>query len=228
MTNKSKISLSIVAVLFLALAGSAAAYSQSCVAPEAQAFREAVQTGNKQDPAIQAKLAALPALEQFEARICAMQKMSAEEVASAYAKKQAMTKGPDKIPGADQVPTVVLGIKEATDATGLGKDLMPGTNSWLGYVDGKLVSVTGTAYLKDPSKGVLFVMQDGKIVGSQRYAAPTSSGPLKIVSESNGVLTIQSVAGTYEAYDADTNLRQNVTTKGGTTYTFDTRTRTYK
>ncbi len=59
-------------------------------------------------------------------------------------------------------------------------------------------------------------------------SAPTATGPLKIVSEAGGILTLKSVGGTYDAYDADTNTRHEVTTKGGTAYTFDLASRTFK
>ncbi|VAW33158.1 hypothetical protein MNBD_CPR01-257, partial [hydrothermal vent metagenome] len=58
--------------------------------------------------------------------------------------------------------------------------------------------------------------------------APTATGPLKIVSEANDILVLQSVAGTYEAYDLNTNTLHDVTTKGGTTYKFDLKTRMFK
>ncbi len=71
-------------------------------------------------------------------------------------------------------------------------------------------------------------MNDFTPVGAQAISAPTATGPLKIVSEVNDVLTLQSVGGTYEAYDANTNTRHDVTTKGGTTYTFNLISRTFR
>lgn len=228
MTNKTKIiSLSVAAVLLIGTFGSAFAYDQACTTPEAQMIREAVQTGNSKDPAIQAKLASLPLLEKLEARICSLQKMSPEEVAAIVAKKQA---DPGFTPSLDAnpLPPVTLGVQAAIDPTFLGQSLIPGTNTWTGYVNGKFVVVTGTAEKADPSQGVLFVMNDFTPVGAKAIYAPTATGPLKIVSEANGVLTLQSIAGTYEAYNADTNTRHDVTTKGGATYTFDLASRTFK
>lgn len=116
---------------------------------------------------------------------------------------------------------VKLGIQEAIDPTILGKGLLVGINTWQGYVDGKLVSITGTAQRDNPSQGVLFVWEPDNGIGTSRtYLAPTATGPLKIISEENGVLTIQSLAGTYEANDIQTDARSEVKTKGGDTYSF--------
>ncbi len=227
MTNKTKISIGTVATILLFVAfGSTLAYDKACTTPEAQMIREAVQTGNKKDPAIQAKLASLPALEKVEVQICSLQKLTPEEVAVIVAKKQAIA-GFTPSSDADTLPPVTLGVQAAIDPTFLGQSLILGTNTWTGYVNGKFMVVTGTAQRADPSQGVLFVMNDFTPVGSQTIPAPTATGPLKIVSEANGVLLLQSVGGTYEAYDADTNTRHEVTTKGGAMYTFDLRTRTF-
>jgi len=227
MTNKTKISLGAVAVVFLTIAGSAAAFDQICEIPEAKMIREAVQNGNQQDPAIQGKLASLSALEKVEVRICALQRLTPIEVAAIAAKKQAMA-GFTPSPNADPLPPVALGIQAAIDPTYFGQNFIPGTNTWTGYVNGKFVVVTGTAERTDPSRGVLFVMNDFTPVGAQAISAPTATGPLKIISEANGVLILQSIAGTYEAYDVNTNTKYNVTTKGNTTYMFDLKLRTFK
>lgn len=227
MTNKTKISLGAVAVLLLAFAGNAFAAEQSCATPEAQMLREAIQAGNSSDPAIQAKLASLPALEKIEIEICALQKLAPNQVATIVAKKKAMA-GFTPAPDAEPLSPVTLGIQTAIDPTFLGQSLILGTNTWTGYVNGKFVVVTGTAEKADPSQGVLFVMNDFTPVGAQAITAPTATGPLKIVSEANGVLTLQSIGGTYEAYDAETNTRHEVTTKGDTTYTFDLASRSFK
>ncbi len=195
-------------------------------------IREAVQTGNPQDPAIQAKLASLPALERVEARICALQKLTPKEIAAIIAKKKAMA-GFTPSPDANKAqPSPTLCIQDPISPDILGKSLILGTNTWKGYVDGTLTTVTGTAKANNPSQGILFLWEPGtttsNIESSRTYTAPTATGPLKIVSEAKGVLTAQSVAGTYEAYDANTNTRHNVTTKGGTTYTFNLRLRMFR
>ncbi|HET8574885.1 MAG TPA: hypothetical protein VFM02_01785 [Candidatus Paceibacterota bacterium] len=229
MTNKTKIiGFSAVAVLLLGAFGSTFAYDQTCTTPEAQMLRDAAQNANKQDPALQAKLKGLPILEREEARICALRKLLPEEKAAIVAKKQAMA-GFTPAPDADPLPPVVLGVRDAISPTYLKQQgLIPGINSWAGYVDGKFMVVTGTAETTDPSQGILFVMNGFNPTGSQVISAPIATGPLKIVSEANGTLTVQSVAGTYEVYDANTDTRRDVTTKGGTTYTFNLKSRTFK
>lgn len=196
-------------------------------------IREAVQTGNPNDPAIQAKLTGLPALERLEAKICALQKLTPEETAKIVAQKKAMA-GPIVTPGANEAPPPpTLGIQNPISQDILGKSLILGTNTWKGDIDGQLTTVTGTAYLDKPSQGVLFVWVPATTTASglgstQDYPAPTATGPLKIVSESNGVITAVSLAGTYEAYDMNTNTLHDVTTTGSTTYTFDLTSRSFK
>jgi hypothetical protein len=145
------------------------------------------------------------------------------------AKKQA-DPGFIPTPGSDEPPPpLTLGIQDAVSPTLLGQNLILGTNSWQGYVGGTLTSVTGTAQAADPSQGALFVWEpDNGVESSRTYPAPTATGPLKIVSEADGVLTIESLAGTYEVYDINTDARHYVTSTGGATYTFDVEARTFK
>ena len=57
------------------------------------------------------------------------------------------------------------------------------------------------------------------------YPSPTATGPLKIVSEKDGVLTLVSVAGEYAMHDlAGENPERIVKAPGGSTYLFDTNT----
>ncbi len=233
MTNKIKISMGIVAGFLLLGSGGALAYNQACTTPEAKALRNLAQYGNSNDPAVKAKLAGLPIVEREEARICALQKLTPEETARIIAQKNAMT-GPAVTPAENEAPPPpTLGIQNPISQDILGKNLVLGTNSWWGYVNGTLTTVTGTAYLDKPSQGVLFVWvlattTASGIGSTQAYPAPTATGPLKIVSESNGVITAVSLAGTYEAYDMNTNTRRDVTTTGSTTYTFDLTSRSFK
>lgn len=146
------------------------------------------------------------------------------EVKGNYAYKRSIKVGYENTP-------TKLGIQDPIDQDIVGKEMVLGTNSWKGYIDGTLTTLTGTAYRNNPSQGVLFVWEPGatmsNIESSRTYLAPTATGPLKIVSQQNDVLTIQSVAGTYEVYDINTDTRKYVTTKGGATYTFDIRGRKF-
>lgn len=121
-----------------------------------------------------------------------------------------------------------LGIQDPIDQTILGQGFVLGTNSWKGYIDGKLTAVTGTAEYDNPSQGVVFVWEPDNGIGTTRsYPSPTATGPLKIISQQNDVLVLQSVAGTYEVSNDDTSTRKSVTTNGGETYTFDIRGRKF-
>lgn len=157
--------------------------------------------------------------------------LSAAEI---IAKKQA-DPGFTPTPGSDKTPPPpMLGIQAAISPTILGEaNLMLGTNTWKGYVDGMLTTVTGTAYKDNPSQGVLFVWVLATTTASGlgntwTYPAPTATGPLKIISEASGVITATSLAGTYEVYDINTDTRHYVATTGGTTYTFDIQSRMFQ
>lgn len=128
-----------------------------------------------------------------------------------------------------EITPTKLGIQDPINQTILGQGFVHGTNSWKGYIDGTLTAVTGTAEYDNPSQGVLFIWEPDNGIGSTRtYLAPTATGPLKIVSQQNDVLTIQSVAGTYEVYDINIDTRKYVTTKGGATYFFVLPTRKFE
>ncbi len=60
------------------------------------------------------------------------------------------------------------------------------------------------------------------------YPSPTATGPLKVVSEKDGILTLISVAGEYPKRDlAGENREVMVKTPGVATYFFDTKTLTF-
>lgn len=127
-----------------------------------------------------------------------------------------------------EITPTKLGIQDPIDQTILGQGFVLGTNSWKGYIDGTLTAVTGTAEYDNPSQGVVFVWEPDNGIGTTRsYPSPAATGPLKIISQQNDVLVLQSVAGTYEVYDINTDIRKYVTTKGGATYTFDIRGRKF-
>lgn len=75
---------------------------------------------------------------------------------------------------------------------------------------------------KDPMQG-LVEHHSGYDRNFQYFPSPTATGPLKIVSEKDGILTLISVAGNYPMRDeAGEQLEKMVTTRGGSTYYFDT------
>jgi len=225
MTNKVKIIIGIVAILLLGIVSVNIVYRKSCLIPEDEAIKEkSINTKNS----IFKFLESLPVLEKIENKICVLQKVSPEEKAEIVAKKKS-DQGFIPIPGSDKpLPPPKLGIQSPIEQDIVGKNMILGTNTWKGYLDGKLITVTGTAYRDNPIQGALFIWipEDG-ISSSRIYLAPDSTGPLKIVSEEDDILTLESVAGTYEAYDINTDTRHYVTTKGGETYTFDIKQRIF-
>lgn len=75
---------------------------------------------------------------------------------------------------------------------------------------------------KDPLQGVV-EHHRGYERDFQYFPAPTATGPLKIVEEEDGILTLISMAGNYPMRDeAGEQVEKMVTTRGGSTYYFDT------
>ncbi len=80
----------------------------------------------------------------------------------------------------------------------------------------------------NPSRGMLIIFN-----GSPRYDTyytPTATGPIKIIAEKNGVLTLQSTGGTYVIYDDNKSADEyeQVTVSGGKLYYFDLKTEVFK
>jgi hypothetical protein len=104
---------------------------------------------------------------------------------------------------------------------------------WGGSVKKTCVGVYAGYVPTDPARGALAVY--GNFENSsqyQVYLTPTATGPVRIVSEENGILKLQSVAGTYDkdlmvpTKDGLTSVQ--VKTPGGGTYVFDLATKSYK
>lgn len=128
-----------------------------------------------------------------------------------------------------QVPPSELGILPPLDATILGREFLMPTNSWRGYVNGKLIAVTGTGLSDDPMQGSIFVTENGHVVGSKTYPTPTATGPVKITGENGGVITLESIAGSFEKKEQGTGIVvETVVTPGSMIYYFDLRTRTFQ
>ncbi|HYU64739.1 MAG TPA: hypothetical protein VEK36_00510, partial [Candidatus Paceibacterota bacterium] len=99
--------------------------------------------------------------------------------------------------------------------------------AWRGYVDGNLFTVTTGSVYSNPSQGVIVVLDD-IFSDPKQYLSPTAAGPLQIVAEKQGVLTLKSIPGEFEVYLEKTDKREKVKTSGNTLYYFDLRTRTFK
>src|SRR6266545_3309884 len=71
--------------------------------------------------------------------------------------------------------------------------------AWRGYVDGNLFTVTTGSVYSNPSQGVIVVLDD-IFSDPKQYLSPTAAGPLQIVAEKQGVLTLKSIPGEFEVY----------------------------
>ena len=183
----------------------------------------------------QEKLKNLPMLEEGEAECRTRRNLSPEEKANVTEEKrseyeQHLRELEEQEKMAPRPPPPELGVlRYPIDAKILGDGLYPPTSSWRGYVNGELITTAGSALIRDPLQGVVFIANlEVGISTSKTYPTPRATGPVKIVAESNGVLTLKSVAGTYEVYHKDTNTRESVKVPGGTTYYFDVKTRTFR
>lgn len=97
--------------------------------------------------------------------------------------------------------------------------------SWNGYINGVLHTAVSGVYPANPKQGVLILFTTrAKIMN---YPTPTQDGPAKIVSEKDGIITLESQAGDWGVYNERTDARSTVTTKGGVIYKFDTKTQSY-
>jgi hypothetical protein len=234
MTKKTKIFLGLAAAV-LATGGITVvvAYDQVCVDPEAQFLRMFQARGGDATPEGREKLKGLPIFEKLEAQWCARQHMPQAEIDRiAEEKRQMALKHQQEIEEwrkagmlePRRLSPAELGIQPDTIdfVPPPGAYIQP-TNTWLGYMGDTLLSITGTAKRDNPRQGAIFIMENDHVEGSKVYLTPTATGPVKVVSEKNGVLTLQSIAGTYEIAG-----NGKVMTPGGVTYSFDVKTRTFK
>jgi hypothetical protein len=236
----TKIYLGLAAVvLTTGVISAAVAYDKVCVDPEAQMLRDLKQHGAENTPEGKEKLKGLAIFEKLEAAWCARQYMSQSEIDRIVAeKKQGELEHEREVEALKnagafeprKLSPAELGIQTNTiDFVPPARVYVKPTNMWVGYLGDTLISVTGTARNDAPMQGAIFIMENGQIVGSQVYLTPTATGPVKVVSEKNGVLTLQSIVGTYEIYRIDDGaVIGKVTTPGGSTYSFDLNTLTFK
>ena len=98
---------------------------------------------------------------------------------------------------------------------------------WGGMVSSGYMGVRAGAAQKSPQQGAVLVSDATTGVGANIYNTPSATGPVEIVSEANGVLVLHSIAVSVDVYDEVADRHTTVATQGGTTYTFDTKTRTF-
>ena len=101
------------------------------------------------------------------------------------------------------------------------------------------MTVYAGSHDSNPVQGMLLVIvdsADGRDRHVQTYDTPTAAGPVKVISEAGGILTLQSISGSYRIptpdWDPDRNpsslAPRPVTTPGGATYYFNMRTKTFQ
>jgi hypothetical protein len=125
------------------------------------------------------------------------------------------------------IPDSELGIKAILDPV---KGTIY-TNRWIGYEPDKPKSpltyteVYAGGFGDNPLQG--FIEVNTKTGG--RIETPTATGPVKIIAEKDGILTLESQKGEYGVYDPDDESRGEVVkTPGGVLYYFDIRNRTFQ
>ena len=97
---------------------------------------------------------------------------------------------------------------------------------WEGHPGGVDTIVVSGANTATPNQGVL-VMFTSYSHPAKDYLSPTATGPLKIISATGSIITLQSQAGTWDVYDINTDTHTSVTTKGGVTYKFNANSQTW-
>lgn len=127
--------------------------------------------------------------------------------------------------GPKQLNTPFNGITNQVDPAYSSSVFNQLEGGWEGHSGGVDTVIVSGAFRADENQGVLVVEKVGS--SFKNYNSPTATGPLKIISETGGILTLQSQAGTWETYDENTDTRSTVTTKGGVTYRFNTATNTW-
>ncbi len=98
-------------------------------------------------------------------------------------------------------------------------------NYWGGEINTKQVGVYAGYLSQNPSQGILVVFKSKDDIKGNYYNAPTMSGPLRIISESNGILIVESIKGEFERYGVP---QERVQTSGLTTYRFDIKSGIFK
>lgn len=122
-----------------------------------------------------------------------------------------------------------VGILDQIDPVFPGSVFRQTPRAWRGYANEKLVTIVTGSFYADPGQGIVVVME-GVFDPTQfkTYKTPSATGPVKIVAESNGILILESITGTFEVYREETNTRENVITPGKSVYHFNTTTRKFQ
>ncbi len=236
MRNKLKI-ITVTTLGFTAaiVTGSVFAYDHICKDPEIEILKE-LQAKGATSPQDLEKLKDLPDLEAAEAKRCRyLKNLTAADKARIVEEKRLGHEARlreieeqraqglmDPVP---LPPSPFKGILDAKDVPFPFTDIHPknfgALSFWGGAVDEDQVDVFSGYDPKEPLQGMVLVG------GVGYYLTPTKTGPLMIISEKDGILTLRSIAGRYEVYHIEDDTREHVQTQGGAEYRFDIRTRTF-
>jgi hypothetical protein len=94
-------------------------------------------------------------------------------------------------------------------------------------VQDEVVTVYSGYHKSDPLQGEVYATIPGG--GAHFYPTPDTTGPAKLIAVNGTVLTIETIGGTYEQYEAGTGIKTgSVTAKGGSRYEFDLVARSFR
>lgn len=115
--------------------------------------------------------------------------------------------------------------KDSVDALFSSAKFYQLDGSWNGYIDGVIYTAVSGVYPINPKQGILILFTTR--TKTENYPTPTQDGPAKIISEKDGIITLESQAGDWGVFDEKTGARSIVATKGGVIYKFNTKTLSY-
>lgn len=103
-------------------------------------------------------------------------------------------------------------------------------NFWGGDINNVRIGVYAGYQPANPMQGVIVVFDNPESSSGQDYSVPVAAGPVRILAEKNGVLTLQAIAGDFEEFTDDDSGQPAtmVHTTGGKKYFFDLSSRSFK
>jgi hypothetical protein len=178
--------------------------------------------------------AQLPFLEKLEATMCARSSMTQAEIN----KEHAAIKPPP--PASNEIATPIPDgpkfdfgvIRDERNPSFLevnpdtGSDYVITAELFIRVQD-EVVTVYSGYHKSDPLQGEVYATIPGG--GAHFYPTPDTTGPAKLIAVNGTVLTIETIGGTYEQYEAGTGIKTgSVTAKGGSRYEFDLVARSFR
>lgn len=245
-----------VAAIAVTLATAGFAARQFYIDPELQVLRD-LKAKNPTDPDSLDRLRALPMLEEdqrryeqgiieYENMTDAQKKAVGEESVRRYEENMAKIRQDEKeeeeykdkvrkglLPPRPLPNPMQAGIRDGSEIEPSG-DKFTVINYWTAgdffnkqaAKFDRIFFVAG-ASLANPQQGIVRVDDFSLTPPLRYYPSPTATGPLKVIAENNGILTLTSMKGIYNAYDFAMDVSSKVSTPGGATYYFDTNARAF-